>query len=119
MEEQSRCFDNLSRYSVLGFGVAGAVSLIFAKRVSRFNYMTFGLGIGAGYGAFECSPTLFDWIPDITMPKSFMEFGTAEAAPDKPTETTFFTPEATPEPDTKPTDPFAVAVEQMESVVKE
>jgi hypothetical protein len=69
--DYSSCFDNLARYSVVGFGVFGVASLLFAKRTSRFNWMLFGTGIGAGYGAFDCKPSLFDEAPNVDVSRLY------------------------------------------------
>ena len=54
MDRMSSCFDSFAKGSVSGFAISGLLSLVVARKPSRFRFMMFGTGIGAGYGAFDC-----------------------------------------------------------------
>jgi hypothetical protein len=88
--DYSECFNGLARYSVVGFGLFGAASLLFGKRASRFNWMLFGTGIGAGYGAYACTPNLFNAAPDVDFIRLYTSaaelFASNEPTPEQPKE---------------------------------
>jgi hypothetical protein len=76
--DNSKCIDYIARYSALGFGVVGFASMLFAKKASRFNWMLFGTGIGAGAGAFSCNPALFQSLPKFDFTSLYKKDTAAE-----------------------------------------